>query len=284
MNRFLTMIVGAIVILAGLSVLFGTWYTIDQGTRGVILRNGALVGIAQPGLGFKLPLIDSVEKISVQTHVETFERMHTYSKDQQPAELKISVNYRVSGDRVADLYTQFGSIEGALNRVIRPHVNQQTKVVFGGYTAVSAIQDRGKLNAEVADAIQEAVKGPIVVESVQIENIDYSKAYEASIEQRMLAEVEVQKLRQNADREKVQAEITVTQANARANGVRAQAQAEADGIRLKGEAEATAIRARAAALGENPNLVTLVQAERWNGVLPTTMVPGGAVPMISVNR
>jgi hypothetical protein len=32
----------------------------------------------------------------------------------------------------------------------------------------------------------------------------------------------------------------------------------------------------------NPNLVALVPAERWNGVLPTTMVPGSAVPFVSV--
>jgi len=43
-----------------------------------------------------------------------------------------------------------------------------------------------------------------------------------------------------------------------------------------------AIEARAKALGTNPNLVTLVQAERWNGVLPTTMVPGSAVPFVSL--
>ncbi|TDR89254.1 prohibitin family protein [Enterovirga rhinocerotis] len=284
MNRILSIVVATVVVLAGLSVLFGTWYTIDQGVRGVILRNGALIGVAQPGLGFKLPLIDTVQKISVQTHVENFDNMHTYSKDQQPALLKLSVNYRVSPDRVADLYSLYGSVEGALARMIRPYVNQQSKIVFGGYTAVSAIQDRGKLNAEVAQAIENSVKGPIEIESVQIESIDFSKAYEQSIEQRMLAEVEVQRLRQNADREKVQAEITVTQATARANAVRAQAQAEADAIRVKGEAEATAIRARGAALGDNPHLVNLVQAERWNGVLPTTMVPGGAVPMISMNR
>jgi hypothetical protein len=30
------------------------------------------------------------------------------------------------------------------------------------------------------------------------------------------------------------------------------------------------------------NLVTLVQAERWNGVLSTTMVPGSAVSFVSV--
>ena len=284
MNRFLGIVLATLVALVGLSVVFGTWYTIDQGMRGVILRNGALVGVAQPGLGFKLPLIDTVQKVSVQTHVETFDNMHTYSRDQQPASLRLSVNYRVPPDRVSELYASYGSIEGALARVIRPHVNQDAKIVFGGYTAASAIQDRGKLNAEIEDAIKRGFMGPIQIESVQIENIDFSKAYEQSIEQRMLAEVEVQRLRQNADREKVQAEITVTQATARANAVRAQAQAEADAIRLRGEAEASAIRARGAALGDNPNLVALVQAERWNGVLPTTMVPGSALPMLTVNR
>ena len=39
---------------------------------------------------------------------------------------------------------------------------------------------------------------------------------------------------------------------------------------------------RAKALGTNPNLVTLVQVERWKGVLPTTMVPGSSVPFVSV--
>ena len=26
----------------------------------------------------------------------------------------------------------------------------------------------------------------------------------------------------------------------------------------------------------------MVQAERWNGVLPTTMVPGSAIPFVSL--
>ena len=65
----------------------------------------------------------------------------------------------------------------------------------------------------------------IIIESVQLENIEFSANYLHSIEQRMLAEVEVQKLQQNAEREKVQAQITVTQANAKANAVRAEAQA-----------------------------------------------------------
>jgi regulator of protease activity HflC (stomatin/prohibitin superfamily) len=128
---------------------------------------------------------------------------------------------------------------------------------------------------------------------VQLENIEFSQNYLHSIEQRMLAEVEVQKLQQNAEREKVQAQITVTQATAKANAIRAEAQANADATRLSGEAraanikvtgdaEASAIEARGKALTSNPNLVTLVQAERWNGVLPTTMVPGSTVPFVSI--
>jgi len=283
----------------GLVLLFviisGSWYTVDQTERGVLLRNGAVVGTAQPGLGFKIPVIDSVEKISVKTATYTWDKMNSYSYDQQPADLKISVTLRAAPEKVADLYAKFGRLDAAVNQVVSPVVNQQVKVVFGRYTAVKAIQDRGTLNSAIKDAISDTLKydSMIIIESVQLENIEFSANYLHSIEQRMLAEVEVQKLQQNAEREKVQAQITVTQATAKANAVRAEAQANADATRLNGEAQATniritgeaqaaAIEARAKALGTNPNLVTLVQAERWNGVLPTTMVPGSAVPFVSV--
>ena len=71
-------------------------------------------------------------------------------------------------------------------------------------------------------------------------------------------------------------------ARANAEATRLNGEAKASNIKITGEAEAAAIEARAKALGTNPNLVTLVQAERWNGVLPTTMVPGSAVPFVSV--
>ena len=293
MNRGI--IAAAIIGVIAIGAIFGSWYTVDQTERAVLLRNGAVIGTAQPGLGFKVPFIDSVEKISVKTFTYTWDKMNSYSFDQQPADLKISVTLRASSDKVADLYAKFGRLDTAVNQVVNPVVNQQVKVVFGRYTAVKAIQERGALNSAIKDAIAETLKYDpmIIIESVQLENIEFSANYLHSIEQRMLAEVEVQKLQQNAEREKVQAQITVTQANAKANAIRAEAQANADAtrlsgeakaanIRVTGEAEAAAIEARAKALGTNPNLVTLVQAERWNGVLPTTMVPGSSVPFVSV--
>jgi regulator of protease activity HflC (stomatin/prohibitin superfamily) len=288
-------IAAAVIGLIAIAAIAGSWYTVDQTERAVLLRNGAVIGTAQPGLGFKVPFIDTVEKISVRTSTYTWDKMNSYSYDQQPADLKISVTLRASPDKVADLYAKFGRLDTAVNQVVNPVVNQQVKIVFGHYTAVKAIQERGTLNSAIKEAITETLKYDpmIIIESVQLENIEFSANYLHSIEQRMLAEVEVQKLQQNAEREKVQAQITVTQANAKANAIRAEAQANADAtrlsgeakasnIRVTGEAEAAAIEARAKALGTNPNLVTLVQAERWNGVLPTTMVPGSAVPFVSV--
>ena len=60
------------------------------------------------------------------------------------------------------------------------------------------------------------------------------------------------------------------------------AEAGATAIRLRGDAEASAIKAKAAALAQNPSLVQLIQAERWDGKLPATMLPGGTVPIIGV--
>lgn len=272
----------AAVAIVALSVVGGSFYTIGQGERGVITRGGAVVGMADPGFGFKAPFLTGVTEIDIQSQSRSYPDMGAYSADQQPANLTVSVNYRIPADAVLDVYSNYGGADNLVSRLVDRKVYEVTKNVFGQFSAAKSIQERGRLNTDVQAAIQKAVQGPVIIESVQIENIDFSDAYEASIEQRMLAEVEVQKTRQNSEREKVTAEITVTQAKAQADSQLAVAKAQAEATRLAGEAEADAIRAKGAALRDNPQLVDLVQAERWDGVLPTTMVPGGATPFVSV--
>jgi regulator of protease activity HflC (stomatin/prohibitin superfamily) len=264
---------GAVVVgLIALTVVGGSFYTVDQGERGVILRNGAVVGTAEPGLGFKLPIVDSIREINVQTQARVYEKVMVYSRDQQNANLQVSVNYRLATDQVEKIYSEFGGQDGIVTRLLDRQVPEEVKNVFGRFNAVTAIQERERLSREVQESIQKAASNTmLIVESVQVENIDFSDAYEQSIEQRMLAEVEVQKVQQNAEREKVQAEIAVIQARA-----------QADAVKLQGDAEAHAINARGKALRDNPALIELVQAEKWDGKLPTTMVPGQTVPFINV--
>jgi regulator of protease activity HflC (stomatin/prohibitin superfamily) len=275
----------AIAALIVLMMVTGSWYTIDQTQRGVLLRNGALVEVVQPGLHFKWPVIDNIVKIDMQTHTYSWAKVNSYSADQQPADLKISITIRTSPDKVPEVYSRFaGDLKAAVERLVTPLMNKDVKIVFGQYTAVRAITQRGPLNTDVTRALTDSMAyDPIfILEGVQIENIDFSPEYIKSVEARMQAEVEVQRLRQNLERERVQADIVVTQAKAQADRVRLEAQANADAIKLRGNAEAEAIDARGKALAGNPALVSLVQAEKWDGKLPATMIPGGAIPMLNL--
>ncbi len=284
-RRLLTRVaIGAGVIVVLIS-LFDGFYTIDQGDIGVQLRNGAVTGTAEPGFHWQVPVIDSVRIISVRTQKDTYEQVQSYSKDIQAADLRISVTYHADPSRVVEIYSEYGSVEGLVDRVISPALYNETKIVFGSFNAATAIAERGRLVAEIEAAIRAKVQGePLVLESVQVEDIAFSEVFENSVEQRMLAEVEVAKLKQNLEREKVQADIVRTQAEGKADSTRSQAQAEADAIRIKGEAEAAAIKARGDALRDNPNLVQLILAEAWNGQLPTTMVPGSTVPFLNLEQ
>ncbi|MFY2980415.1 SPFH domain-containing protein, partial [Klebsiella pneumoniae] len=74
------------------------------------------------------------------------------------------------------------------------------KNVFGQYTAVRAIQERQKLGLDVNNAVLKTMEGaPVQVVGVQIEEVGFSQAYEHSIEQRMLAQVQIETTRQQKE-------------------------------------------------------------------------------------
>lgn len=266
-----------------LMLAFSSWFQVDQGERGVVLRNGKLVRVSEPGLDFKTPFIDSVSTVSVRDHTFTFENLEAYSYDQQPATLRVSVTYRVPAEHVAELYAEYGTISNLQMRVLERKTPDAVKNVFGRYTAVRAIQERQKLGVDVNAAVLSAMDGaPVQIVGVQVEEVGFSKAYEHSIEQRMLAQVQIETTRQQKETAMITAEIQVVKAKAEADARRQQFTAEADGIRLRGEAEAASIRAKAEALAANTNLVSLNAVEKWDGVLPATQVPGAALPFIGI--
>lgn len=82
-----------------LLTLMGSWYTVDQGERAVVLRLGAVIGEAGPGLHFKTPWINSVHMVTVQNQTRRYTPLEAYSRDQQPAQLAVSVTYNASDPR-----------------------------------------------------------------------------------------------------------------------------------------------------------------------------------------
>jgi len=277
-------IIGIVVVLLVLVTLMGSWYTVDETERGVLLRNGAIVKVVEPGLSFKIPFIETVKFISVQSNATTYQGLQAYSKDQQTATLNVSVSWHVLPAEVDKVYMQYQDLDGLVSRLISRQVPTQVENVFGQYNAVSAVQNRGKFVNDVTKAIKETIAGPVVIDGVQIENIDFSDDYERSIALRMKAEVDVKTRAQMRATEQVEAQIVVTRAQADADSRVAQAKADAEATRLRGEAEADAIKAKTQALSSNPALIELTKAERWDGKLPTTMLPNGTLPFIEAGK
>ena len=286
MNPMLNLksIVGGLLAVLLLIALMGSWYTVNETERGVLLRNGALVGVVEPGLSFKIPLIETVKLISVQSNATTYQGLQAYSKDQQTATLNVSVSWHVVPAEVGKVYMQYQDLDGLVSRLISRQVPTQVENVFGQYNAVSAVQNRGKFVADVTKAIRDSVTGPVVIDGVQVENIDFSDDYERSIALRMKAEVEVKTREQMLATEQVEAQIVVTRAQADADSKVAQAKADAEATRLRGSAEADAIKAKTLALSSNPMLIELTKAERWDGKLPTTVLPNGTLPFIDASK
>ncbi|MNG04816.1 hypothetical protein D3C84_879760 [compost metagenome] len=187
----------------------------------------------------------------------------------------------VPGGEVANVYEDFTDIDTMVSRIVNTQVPTQTENVFGKYNAIEAVQKRDIFQKDLTAALVENIKGPVVIDSVQLENIDFDDSYEDSVRLRMQAEVAVETARQTLKKETVNAQIAVTKAQAIADSHLAQATAEAAATRLMGDAAADAIKARAAALSSNQNLVELTKAERWNGILPTTMLPNSTVPFLT---
>ena len=268
-----------------------SYYTIEQGDRGIVKRWGAISSIAEPGLGFKVPLVDSVESISVRTEKVTWDSITVYSKDVQPAALRVSVNVKLDPAFVADIYTAYGA--NYIERAVEPVVPKVLEEIFGQYQAPTIVSQRAQLGIDFEKAIRAKMPQGVVIDSAQIENVDFSDSYELSITKAANAEAEVRTKENEKRQAQVEAEKTVIEAEAQ--NKKRKLEADADAYRTKvegdatayttrtiGEAEAAAIAARGMALRDNPALVGLVTAEKWNGQLPSTMIPGGAVPFVEV--
>jgi regulator of protease activity HflC (stomatin/prohibitin superfamily) len=278
----LRLIAKIVPLLLVIFVLLQGIFTVEQGDVGIRLRFGALVGVEAPGIGFKIPLVETIRPMSVRTEKLPFRSIEAYSKDIQAANLQVSLNYHINGARAGDIYSELGI--NYADRVIVPTTLRIVKEVFGQFNAQNIIIERAALGKTVQDKIAaELEPHGIIVEGFQMEDVSFSDAFEQSIEARMQAEVEVARLRQNLEREKVQADIQRTQAAGQADAMRAKAQAEADSTRIRGEAEAKSIQMRGEALRASPEIIKLTQAERWNGVLPTTMLPSGTLPVLDLN-
>jgi regulator of protease activity HflC (stomatin/prohibitin superfamily) len=275
-------------------LLLSSFYIVNEGERGVLTRNGAFVAVVDPGLGFKVPLIDDVTDMEIRNmRVEV--PVHVYSSDTQQYVAAVSINFDLDPSEVERIFKSEGVYYA--ERRLKPLAETSLKEVAGKYSAQRTIQERDVFGAAVRDAIREETKRyGINVTEVQITNIDFTDQFEGAIETAMLAKAKVEEEKNILEQKRIQAETRVVEATAQANAFREQAKGEADAKRTQaeaeasriaqiGEAESEAIKKKAEALRNNPELTAYtysLAAQNWDGALPTSFVPGSTLPILNV--
>ncbi len=271
-----------VTIAVAVSLLFSSVYTVNEGHIGIVKRFSEAKEQVNPGLHFKVPFIDSVEEIEVRTR-KNEEKMASSTKEQMPVTIVVSVNWTVDKTAALELFRQYGGLTQFENRILDPRFRSATKDVIPRYDAEKLIQDRASaIQAIEMNFIEEMKDFPVTVDNIQIENIKLPAKYLTSIEtkqtEKNLADAEKHKLA----RQNLEAQRDVNTAKAKADGIKLVAIAEAESIRIKGLAEAEAITAKAKALGDNPLIVKLTEAQNWDGKLPATVLGSSNMPILDM--
>ena len=272
---FFKIAVHALLTVVVIFTLFGTFGTVGAGERGVKTRFNAIVGVVDQGLYFKLPFIEHVEKMEVKTRTINYDKngaegdardtsqLSGASKDLQDVFIGVVVNYHINPEKVDAIYAQYRSVENYESNVIEPVIREVVKTASAQYTAEELVTKRAEFGDKVNAVLNEKfILKDAVLERFSVTNFEFSRAFSQAIEAKVTAVQNAEAAKNKLEQIKFEAQQTIETAKAQAEAIRIQASA----INSQGGAD----------------YVQLQAVAKWNGALPTQMIPGGAVPFLNL--
>src|ERR1700726_89996 len=137
-----------------LSTILGSFFTVDTAQVAVITRFGKFLRVAEPGLNWKWPFVDSVAgRVSLRVNQISL-TMETKTKDNVFVTIPISVQNRVRPEKVFDAYYRLSNpaeqIQSYVEQVILGHVPGMTlDEVFASQSGIAAAVKQ-ELDADMA--------------------------------------------------------------------------------------------------------------------------------------
>lgn len=292
LNASYIVLLGILIVVTLICAVSPPFFTVGQNEATVVTRFGQMVYVADPGLHFKLPIVNST--VTYRTDIQELRNQkpaNTYTIDNQEVDIIYTVFYRTPKNRVGYVFANNPDYNSRLQSMIVDRM----KAAFGKVNVQKIAENRGELR----DAIKKTLKDdaePLGVEitDVQLTNLDYNESFRNAVNQAAVQKANIEAVEYQRQQAQKKAEMAVIEAEGAASAVRARAKGDADaalfaaeakakGTRLQGEAEAAAIKAQAEALAANPRLVDLRKAERWDGALPRSML-SNVVPFMNVDQ
>lgn len=238
-------------ILVLLILLFGVFRVIGAGEIGIVTRLGEVNRVAESGLMLKIPFIEGV--VRMDTRIQKKEaKSSAVTKDLQDVEATLALNFSINKEVAINLYKEVG-VNYETN-IIEPVLHESFKAGTAKYTAEGLITNRSEAKEAILAVVKERLEGyGVTVVDLNITNLDFSQAFNQAIEEKAVAQQQVEKAKQDLERTKVEAEQKIAEAQAEAEAQRLQQQTLTD------------------------LMVKKMWIEKWNGSLPTTVTGDSGV-------
>jgi regulator of protease activity HflC (stomatin/prohibitin superfamily) len=298
-SLFLGLVAGVFAMILIVVFAVDSYFVVEPTEMAGVRRLGQVVTAKPlgPGLHFKLPFIDQVDRLQVSLDTFKLERLTVNTIDNQPIAVTVGLTYRIPPEAVLPLLYEVG-------RAGNFDITENFERIVADRTAKIFAQQNTTRISENRDQVVNALKSllshdlgalyHIEVVDFQIAGILYSDSFRASVEAAVKAKNEAVAAENTVNRIRFEAQQAVERANGEAEArlkladadrqsTILSAQGRAEGIRLEGEARAAVLRMNAEILQTTPLVVELAKADRWNGALPLTLFEGtNSLPLLSL--
>lgn len=284
-----TLVAGGVVLALLLTAVSAGLVFIRPEERGVVISaihpNGFRPEPLEPGLHWIVPFAETVERypISKQTYTMSIaaaegqvagdDSVAARTRDGQQVFIDSSVIYAIDPDKVIDVHIAWQ--HRYANDLVRPlarGIIRDEAAQFGVEEIVS--EKRLELTENIRRRLEErlADNGLVLVEFV-LRNITFTPEYAASVEQKQIAEQQALQAAFVVEQKKQEAEQRrqIAQGEADAEVIAAEGRAKARLI--EAEAEAQALEMIAAALRNNPEVLTFEYIQKLAPGIQVMLVP-----------
>jgi regulator of protease activity HflC (stomatin/prohibitin superfamily) len=181
----------------------------------------------------------------------------------------ISVNWHIDPSQASWIYANISASQDGEGKyhwmeenIIRPAIKSIMPLTISKYTPIECYSDK---RAEIQDRVQKALieelaKNHIIVDVAQIREVYYNRDFELAINQKKLEEQKV---------------LTMVQITRQKDEQLKQAEIDKNIAIQQAEGEAKALQIKGNSINANPKIIQLELINKWDGVLPKTLIKGG---------
>ena len=221
-------------------IIFASVKIVEQYNRGIVLRLGKYKSLADPGLNFVIPFIESMIKVDVREKVINVEPQKVITKDNVSVVVDAVIYYKVVDPVKAEFEVE--DFDTAATTLAQTNLRN----IVGDKTLDETLTARDHINASLRNVLDEATNGwGVKVTRVEVQKIDPPPEITDAMSLQMKAEREKRASILQSEGVR-QSQILEAEGEKSAHILRAEGEAQSKRLRAQAESEAIKLVAEAA--------------------------------------